>query len=427
MQFGNLDQIGRVVSGWAIDLSQIDQRCIIDIYIDGFIAITACVGDLPRPDAAISVGSGHITCGFSLDIGPLLKNDSSEVSIKFNSTGQLIPGENPFIAKKRVSKIHVFEGSDNYLFYLGDRNNVIDQMFGVIPPRDEDVWGWADRICLTEAATKHAGGKFLFAVAPDKIAIAPNLLSDNKILVSDRTVTRLSAYAAATYGIKIMYPLANMTDSVNSTIWLSKNDSHLNMRAHHFIFQQICKQLDLPVVLEPEWIAKPIVHDLAIYGDLNEAEMTDLPSFSSTDTEMKVVRIKGSNTIVYINPKASIPLIFMSGHSSCNLLSTFFKEVSQVTVVFCENFINTNLVRKFKPNYVIQYYSERNLYGGTYEEQSGNISFDSILVERTLEVIKLKEKPNLCLSHLETGPNSASVAISAVQNIIDNRDPDLSH
>lgn len=389
MQHGFIDTAGRKINGWAIDLNQVEHRCLLDVYIDQRLVLTFIAGNIIRRDAAAFIESTNETCGFSLDISSMLTRESSEVEIRFNSSGQILPGQNPFIARAPVSKLDIFEGVDGYLFYSGDRNAVVEQMLGKSAPRDDDAQNWADRLCLTQAATTQAGGQFVFGVVPDKIAVLPELLSVDAILSEDRTVTRVVRRTLRLYGIDIVYPLKNLRDVPDPRVWLSRNDSHLNMRAQYFMFCQVCARVGMDPGPMPIWILKPVVLDLVTYNGTDVAELIEIPVFALDESDhIRAMRTRGSDALVYINPGAQIPLIFISGRSSCNMVATFFKEIAQVTVVLSEDRIDVDLIEKFKPALVMQYYTERNLYGGTADLLRSTNPIEVQLISRALELVR---------------------------------------
>lgn len=397
MNYGNIDEVSRYIKGWAFNSDKPTERVAIDLYVNGSLLLTFGVGNDARPDVAEHCQIDNASCGFFFDIDGLGIPPNSKLEFKFNSTGELVGGENPSFTKAKFSKIDIFEGEDGYWFYSGDRNSVIEQMTGARLPDPNIIDLWANRICLTRQAVINAGGKYIFVVVPDEIAVNPSLYSKDVSLSEGRSVFRLASVLDSLYGLQIMYPLEEIRSSWDTLPALVRTDSHLSWRAHSMISDLILSRLGLEPIPQPRWVSKTIVHDLAVYNGTYETEAEDIPSFEvAPDSGKQELQTRGTTTRVHVNPNGCIPLIFTCGHSSCKMYSTLVKEAAQITAVFDDDRVPIDLVKDLRPSLVVQYISERNLYSTSSEIYSASSVIERNLIARAIEFV------NRTKSHLLT-------------------------
>jgi len=390
MLFGGVDVAGPVVEGWAFDTDS-EGGCVIDVFVNGIKSFCFVAGNEVRADVSnyLSLQHGVVAdanCGFKLEINAALSESESLVELRFNKTGDVIVGSNPFYARLPTSRVQIVSGLDGYKFYSGDRNAVIDQMSGTVTPRECDVQVWADRFCLGRTAAKAHGGEFLALVVPDKIAAVPHLLAEDMALFEGRTVRKVIDRAKRLYGIDVSYPLDVIQQAEDVRWCVTRTDSHLSWKAHHQIFKLIQNEMGLAGDLAGmSWCSTPFVHDLAAYEKSTEAEVEDIPEFGGRP-EIPTIQNSVSNCVIYVNEAGVVPVVVLCGHSSCSMLSVYVRRIARLTIVVSGYSIDIGLIAAAKPNAVIYYITERNLYNSPSEISSSMSAVEWNMVARALDL-----------------------------------------
>lgn len=234
MLLGHVDSHGADVLGWAIDPSGIEGRCALDMEIDGRIERTFFSGSLPRADVEAAypdLPARH--AGFQLDLTPWLQSGPRQVRILFNRTRDIVPNGD-FEAAPPPPRIEISQAEDGFLSYRGDRNGVIDQMSGALRPCPSEIDHLACGLALASRLASRWGGRMMTMIVPDRLAIAPGIVSRDFIVCEDRTAPRLVARAAE-YGLSIVYPLRALREEDPHDVLLC-GDTHLSHRGFAKIF-----------------------------------------------------------------------------------------------------------------------------------------------------------------------------------------------
>ncbi|WP_156653343.1 hypothetical protein [Methylobacterium sp. Leaf111] len=355
---------GPIALGWAVD-TESKNGCIIDIFIDHKIHISIAVGNYIRDDVKEKFSTllelEDARCGFKIDLSAALSSKGSKVEFRYNKTGLLMDGASSAIVCASIPKRGVIEGAEGYKFYCGEDREVIDQLSGgaSIPERDAKIW--ARRYCLTDAIVRAHGGKFVPVIIPEKIAVAPHLLSHDMHLSDHRPASAVCRATQELCNISVLYPLEALLNWDKLEKIILKLDSHLTWRAHHHIFELIMKQAQmaetLPVV---DWVENSYVHDLSAWDGTEETEKEDMPKFVSC-AEITLISSRATTYSVFLNPQGTVPLVIICGNSSGSMLATYMQQVAIVTVLIPGKLVDYDLLARYKPNILVYYLAERNL------------------------------------------------------------------
>lgn len=280
----------------------------------------------------------------------------------------------------------VIQGRDQWLFY--DRPDIILDYLGRKETTDEDLEYWRSAIEGRQSWLADRGIKYLFAVAPNKPSIYPEMLpEDLRAAARPTRLDRLVAYMKAHSDV----PILDMRPSLRAkkgwkTLYLS-NDTHWNHYGSFIAYRDVVARLRewLPELAPPLELSECRITTVPYYGDL--ARHADLPRSEYTISRDRVdpPTIEDFETTEFIDPVLApdgvmpidlnpLPVYRSpSGHgravvfhdsfflTSTKLLAHHFEEAACLWLELTPAVL-TAVVERQKPDVVVEVVAERILH-----------------------------------------------------------------
>jgi hypothetical protein len=135
----------------------------------------------------------------------------------------------------------VIVGKDRWLFYSGDES--IPKHRGMRCLRDDEERAIASRVAALRAATEAHGGKFIFAIAPDKQSIYPEYLPSWMQRIGPCSVYDQAVQVARTSGITVvdLRPVLLAAKAGGDRVY-HKTDTHWNQKGASIAVARILAQ-----------------------------------------------------------------------------------------------------------------------------------------------------------------------------------------
>jgi SAM-dependent methyltransferase len=418
---GRVEQInGSTVTGWAYDPTQPEQHLTLDVYIDNKL-VRKTVADRPRADLAeAAIGDG--THGFEVEL-PLRVQDGRQhyfeictphppVALarasRFDELSPASTDGTTFLPMRRdpppdLPEPRVLVGREGWLFLCDDANGSLDQLLGDLALTPADLTHYRHMLARRHDALASLGIPYIFAVAPAKESVYPQMLPHG--LPSASRPRPLDQIIQAVEDRPELAPL-DLRDQLRRSArddepLYYRQDAHWNYRGAWVAAKEIVREVRRRGIEIASYDAQEIDWQDAtpITGDLAEKEQVDLidgrliprpderrvptssepeqrpdpwklPQARATTPPSDLEVSETRSTVVYeshVDP--SLPRALIYADSYARWLRPYLRGLFSWSAHLWTPTIDRDLIQRHKPDIVIHIVAERFLIRPPYGDK----------------------------------------------------------